>query len=149
MTPLIDGGEAGGKCCLVVASIANKSRSLAPKYEQLAALYQAIPEFESKVTVAKIDATANDTPEEIQGFPTIKLYPAGAKQEPVNYSGSRTLEDLVQFIKEHGTHKVDVEAHAEAAKESAEDTTASVAPTEAVAEPPSGATDEPLVHDEL
>lgn len=27
--------------------------------------------------------------------------------EPVTYSGSRTIEDLVAFIKEHGTHKID------------------------------------------
>lgn len=27
--------------------------------------------------------------------------------EPVTYSGSRTIEDLVAFIKEHGAHKVD------------------------------------------
>lgn len=27
--------------------------------------------------------------------------------EPVTYSGSRTIEDLVAFIKENGAHKVD------------------------------------------
>ena len=61
----------------------------------------------SKVTVAKVDATANDVPDEIQGFPTIKLFPAGAKDEPITYSGSRTIEDLAEFIKENGKYKVD------------------------------------------
>lgn len=54
-----------------------------------------------------MDATANDVPDEIQGFPTIKLFPAGSKDSPVDYSGSRTVEDLAQFIKENGKYKVD------------------------------------------
>ena len=57
--------------------------------------------------VAKIDATANDVPESITGFPTIKLFPAGKKDEPVEYAGSRTVEDLVQFIKENGKYEID------------------------------------------
>ena len=61
----------------------------------------------SQVTIAKVDATANDVPDEIQGFPTIKLFPAGGKEEPITYSGSRTIEDLAEFIKENGKYKVD------------------------------------------
>ena len=61
----------------------------------------------SKVTIAKVDATANDVPDEIQGFPTIKLFPAGGKDEPITYSGSRSIEDLAEFIKENGRYKVD------------------------------------------
>jgi len=78
-------------------------KALAPKYEELAAMYPS----SSKVTVAKVDATANDVPDEIQGFPTIKLFPAGGKDEPITYSGSRTIEDLAEFIKENGKYKVD------------------------------------------
>lgn len=81
--------------------------SLAPKYEELAALYTENPAFAPKVTIAKVDATANDVPDEIQGFPTIKLFPAGSKDSPVLYSGSRTIEDLAAFIKENGKYKVD------------------------------------------
>ena len=61
----------------------------------------------SQVTIAKVDATANDVPDEIQGFPTIKLFPAGAKSNPLTYSGSRTAEDLAAFIKENGKYKFD------------------------------------------
>ena len=61
----------------------------------------------AQVTIAKVDATANDVPDEIQGFPTIKLFPAGGKEEPITYSGSRTIEDLAEFIKENGKYKVD------------------------------------------
>jgi protein disulfide-isomerase A1 len=57
--------------------------------------------------IAKIDATLNDVPDEIAGFPTIKLYPAGAKDSPVEYSGSRTIEDLANFVRDSGKYKVD------------------------------------------
>lgn len=81
--------------------------SLAPKYEELGNLYLTNVEYSERVSITKVDATANDVPDEIQGFPTIKIFPAGKKLEPVTYSGSRTIEDLVAFIKEHGTHKID------------------------------------------
>jgi len=83
-------------------------KALAPKYEELASLY-VNSEFKDKVVIAKVDATANDVPDEIRGFPTIKLYPAGAKGEPVNYTGSRTVEDLIKFVKENGKYKAEVE----------------------------------------
>lgn len=54
-----------------------------------------------------MDATANDVPDEIPGFPTIKLFAAGSKNSPVDYQGSRTIEDLADFIKENGKYKVD------------------------------------------
>lgn len=82
-------------------------KNLAPKYEELASLYFNNPEYSDKVIVAKIDATANDTPDEIQGFPTIKLYPAGKKDSPLNYEGDRTVEDMANFIRDSGSHKID------------------------------------------
>jgi protein disulfide-isomerase A1 len=88
-------------------------KALAPKYEDLAGLY-AKSEFKDKVVVAKVDATNNDVPDEVSGFPTIKLYPAGAKDQPVTYSGSRTVEDLIKFIHENGKYKALVEEVQEA-----------------------------------
>ena len=87
-------------------SVSNKSPSLAPKYEELAAMYT--PDYTSKVTIAKVDATVNDVPDEISGFPTIKLFPAGGKSAPIVYDGSRTIEDLAAFVKENGKYKIDV-----------------------------------------
>lgn len=93
-------------------------KALAPKYEDLASQYAA-SEFKDKVVIAKVDATANDVPDEIQGFPTIKLYPAGDKDSPVTYSGSRTVEDLISFIKENGKYKAGVSAKEEGTEEAA------------------------------
>lgn len=87
-------------------------KALAPKYEELGELY-AKSEFKDKVVIAKVDATANDVPDEIQGFPTIKLFAAGKKTEPATYSGSRTVEDLITFIKENGKYKAEVAVAAE------------------------------------
>lgn len=82
-------------------------KALAPKYDELAALYTNNPTWNKQVTIAKVDATANDVPDEIQGFPTIKLFKAGAKDTPIDYSGSRTIEDLATFVKENGKYAVD------------------------------------------
>lgn len=83
------------------------SHSLAPKYEELASLYAESEKYSSKVTIAKIDGTENDTPEEIEGFPTIKIFPAGSKDAPIEYMGSRTVEDLANFVRDNGKYKVD------------------------------------------
>jgi len=71
-------------------------KQLAPVYEQLGAELSSI----SSVVVAKIDATSNDVNPNlgIRGFPTIKLFPANDKQNPIDYEGDRTKEDLTTFI---------------------------------------------------
>ena len=79
-------------------------KALAPKYDELGEMFKP---FGDKVVIAKVDATANDVPDDIQGFPTIKMYAAGKKDTPVTYSGARTVEDLAKFIKESGTHGVE------------------------------------------
>lgn len=120
--------------------------SLAPKYEELAALYSDNAEFKKKVVVAKVDATANDVPDSITGFPTIKLYPADKKDAPVEYAGSRTVEDLVQFIKENGKYKVDGLAEGAKKPEQGGDVTSSASASKAAETP--APTDEEG-HDEL
>lgn len=80
-------------------------KSLAPKYDELGGLFKS---HADKVVIAKVDATANDVPDEIQGFPTIKLFKAGSKSEPIDYQGSRTVEDLAAFIRDNGSHGIDV-----------------------------------------
>ncbi|KAF7586352.1 protein disulfide-isomerase precursor [Aspergillus hancockii] len=119
-------------------------KALAPKYEELAALYADIPD----VIIAKIDATANDVPDSITGFPTIRLYPAGAKDSPVEYEGSRTVEDLVNFVKENGKHKVDV-GKVSSEKEQESGNTTETPSASSQTEAPAATGDDKAEHDEL
>lgn len=50
----------------------------------------------------------NDVQDDVKGFPTIKLYPAGKKDSPVDYTGDRSVESLIEFIKEKGTYGIEV-----------------------------------------
>ena len=36
------------------------------------------------------------------------MYAAGKKSEPFEYSGDRSIESLIEFIKEKGTHGIEV-----------------------------------------
>ncbi|KAK9471347.1 thioredoxin-like domain-containing protein [Dipodascopsis tothii] len=82
-------------------------KNLAPKYEELGAIFWNNADAKSKVLIAKIDTPNNDVPEDIRGFPTIKLFPANDKENPIEYTGPRTVEGLADFIKENGQFSVD------------------------------------------
>ena len=55
---------------------------------------------DSNVVIAKVDATENDTPAKVEGFPTLIFYPAGAKANPITYDGDRSVEAMAAFIRE-------------------------------------------------
>jgi len=74
-------------------------KSLVPKYEKLATMFAS----ESSIVIAKIDATENDTPVEIQGFPTIILFTAADKENPITYDGDRTADGMAEFIRENAS----------------------------------------------
>lgn len=77
-------------------------KELQPKYAALATNLKDV----KTIVIAKVNAEANEIPQiKIEGFPTIKLWPAGKKVEPVPYTGERTEEGLMAFLKEHVTHK--------------------------------------------
>ena len=60
---------------------------------------------EKNLVIAKLDATANDVPENYgaQGFPTIYFAPANEKEEPLKYEGGRTLDEMKKYLEEHAT----------------------------------------------
>jgi len=76
-------------------------KKLDPIYKNLAKQFKN----SKNLVIAKMDATANDTPDgySASGYPTIYFATAGNKQTPISYSGDRSLDDLVKFIKEHAT----------------------------------------------
>lgn len=85
-------------------------KSLTPKYEKLGEAFAN----NANVVIAKIDATANDTPNKIEGFPTIKFYKSNDKKNPVTYDGGRDEVAMEAFIRENATVEM-VEAAAPAA----------------------------------
>ncbi|WFC97901.1 protein disulfide-isomerase [Malassezia yamatoensis] len=86
-------------------------KNLAPIYEKLAKSYAATPEASKKVSIVKMDGTANDVPPQaditLQGFPTLLLKPAGkGERKFVEYAGDRSFDSLAEFVASKGTHKV-------------------------------------------
>lgn len=63
------------------------------------------------LVIAKMDATANDAPQEYKprGFPTMHFFPAGGK-EPIPYESGRSKEDFIKFFKKHATHQEGLDA---------------------------------------
>jgi len=57
-----------------------------------------------KYVIGKMDATTNEADgEDVQGFPTIKFYPAGEEQTGIDYQGGRDLDSLIKFVESDGT----------------------------------------------
>ncbi|ESP01166.1 hypothetical protein LOTGIDRAFT_139785 [Lottia gigantea] len=61
---------------------------------------------QKNLIVAKLDATANDVPDEfkVQGFPTIYFATAKDKKNPIKFDGGqREIADFEKFMREHAT----------------------------------------------
>jgi len=71
-------------------------KNLAPKWDALGEEFKDTP----SIVIAKVDATENDTPADIQGFPTIIYYPANNKNGLV-YRGERTKEAFSSYVREN------------------------------------------------
>ncbi|XP_022107465.1 protein disulfide-isomerase A3-like [Acanthaster planci] len=81
-------------------------KSLEPKYTELGEKLKDV----EHVVIAKMDATANDSPAEyaVSGFPTIYWAPMGSKSDPKKYQGGREVDDFIKFIKKESTKPVNV-----------------------------------------
>jgi len=79
-------------------------KSLAPKYEELAEKLKDEP----GVTIAKMDATANDVPSTygVRGFPTLYFAPKNSKSNPKKYEGGREVDDFMKYIAKEATDEL-------------------------------------------
>ncbi|KAK0649315.1 hypothetical protein B0T16DRAFT_491967 [Cercophora newfieldiana] len=87
--------------------------TLVPQLEKFAGAVAVDERGAKLVTVAKMDLDANDALDsDIRGFPTIKVYPAGRKDKPVQYNAEQghSVEKWAKFLKEVGAHGVEVKA---------------------------------------
>jgi len=79
-------------------------KSLAPVWDELGEKYKDHP----NIVIAKSDATANEFETvEVQGFPTLKFFPAGGEMQ--DYNGGRTLDDFVKFLEPDAAPAEDAE----------------------------------------
>lgn len=81
-------------------------KRLAPIYEEMADVYASDEEAKDKVIVANLDAILNDVNVDLDGYPTLILYPGGKNSTPVVYQGARDVESMMAFIQENGHHGV-------------------------------------------
>ncbi|CAM4501269.1 unnamed protein product [Leuciscus chuanchicus] len=74
--------------------------------QQLVPVWDALGEKykdHEDIIIAKMDATENDVEDVIiQGFPTIKYFPAGTEKKIVDYDGNRDLETFSKFLDNGG-----------------------------------------------
>ena len=61
----------------------------------------------TKLIIAEMDGTKNEVENvRLDGFPTVKLYPAGKKNNPIDYEGKPNVEELLYFLKKYATYPI-------------------------------------------
>jgi protein disulfide-isomerase A1 len=80
-------------------------KQVAPKWEKLAKQLSSV----QNVKIAKIDATANDVPDNVQGFPMFYFKKPGDKQIVAGqfYEGDRSIKGFLQHIRENAPQVAD------------------------------------------
>jgi len=75
-------------------------KALAPVYVKVAALLAG---QKDQLYLAEFNMPENELKEDVdvQGFPTLLFYPAGAKDKPIRYDGDRSAGSILKFIQEH------------------------------------------------
>jgi len=75
-------------------------KQLEPKYKELA---EKLAPYSDTLTIAKVDATANDLPPnfQVKGYPTIFFVPANKKDKPLSYDSAREVKDFITYIKKN------------------------------------------------
>jgi len=77
------------------------AKKLVPIYDELA---KKLQHTNPNIVIAKMDATGNEVEGvNIQGFPTIKYWPANNKSKPMDYEGDRDLKGFMAFLEKHAT----------------------------------------------
>lgn len=73
-------------------------KNLAPHYDEAAKRLLNNPNIE----LVKVDSTQNEIAGlEIQGFPTLKFYGKDKTQAPIDYTGGRDADGIINWLKEH------------------------------------------------
>ncbi|KAI9249651.1 thioredoxin-like protein [Sporodiniella umbellata] len=96
-------------------------KKLEPFWTQLG---EHVAKSSDAVTIAKMDGTENDLPEdagfEVGGFPTLKFFKAETN-EMIDYEGDRSLSDLISFLNLHNSKAIQFKVPEEEKKEDVEE----------------------------
>ncbi len=79
-------------------------KNLAPHWKKAAS------ELKGKVKLGAVDATVHQSlagQYGVQGYPTIKYFPAGVKRGPEEYDGGRTSDDIVSWALERHEESIE------------------------------------------
>lgn len=77
-------------------------KTLAPHFDEAARRLSNNP----NIIIAKVDSTENEVAEvDIQGFPTLKFWGKDKTQAPIDYTGERTAEGIIAWLKDHVSHE--------------------------------------------
>merc|ERR1711879_9773 len=81
-------------------------KKLEPVYREVAKRLEGV----GSIVIAKIDATSNDVAGvDVEGFPTIKLWRADNKADPLDYDGDRDVDSFLAWLEEKATHPFNCE----------------------------------------
>lgn len=76
-------------------------KTLAPEFEQAAQLLAHNP----NIVLVKVDSTGNEVAGiEVQGYPTLKWWRKDKTQAPIDYTGGRNAQGIVDWIKANTQH---------------------------------------------
>jgi protein disulfide-isomerase A1 len=79
-------------------------KAMVPTFEELGEKFKD----DDNVIIGNFNASDNDSPLDIGGYPTLYYFPASkdGKKEPIQYKGERTADAMSEFILEHRKSKV-------------------------------------------
>ncbi|KAH7823947.1 Protein disulfide-isomerase [Monocercomonoides exilis] len=85
--------------------------------DSLSARYTQILRQRPPVLLCAIDLTTDDPPPQfvIEGYPTFLLFPAGDKQNPIQFDDKRNIPNWLAFLEEFGGNKEQIKEWDEAA----------------------------------
>ena len=73
-------------------------KNLAPHYDEAAKRIMNNP----NIFLVKVDSTENEIAGvDIQGFPTLKFWGKDKSVAPIDYTGERTADGIINWLKEH------------------------------------------------
>jgi len=76
-------------------------KQLIPTYEKLAKILESV----DSIQIAKLNGETNQYAHVanglMEGYPTLLLFRANHKSDPIRYAGDRTFDDLLKFLKDN------------------------------------------------